>query len=123
MNKHGQTLIAFIILLPILISLLALVIDIGLITSEKKELEEVSKTIIKEVIYNLEENDKNINELYKKNNIPTDNLKIDINKNSIRLQNEYEIKSIFGNIIGIKKYDIKLDITGILKDNNKIIYE
>ena len=78
MNKHGQTLIIFIILIPMFLGILALVIDIGLVVSKKIELKETTKTIVKENIKNL--NNKNFNkqisDLLEKNNIETKNLKI-----------------------------------------------
>ena len=46
MNKHGQTLILFVILIPILLGLAAFVIDVGFMVSKRVELKEVSKTII-----------------------------------------------------------------------------
>lgn len=124
MNKHGQTLIIFIILIPIFLSILALVIDVGLVISKKSELKEITKTVIKETIKDLK-ND-NLNEqiinLFAKNNIEVDNLRIETNEESITIKNEIEIDSIFGNILGFKKYKIKSDIKGIIKEN-KIIYE
>lgn len=124
MNKHGQTLIIFIILIPIFLSILALVIDVGLVISKKSELKEITKTVIKETIKDLK-ND-NLNEqiinLFAKNNIEVDNLRIETNEESITIKNEIEIDSIFGNILGFKKYKIKSDIKGTIKEN-KIIYE
>ena len=35
MNKHGQTLILFVILIPIILLLLAFVVDIGLVITNK----------------------------------------------------------------------------------------
>lgn len=124
MNKHGQTLIIFIILIPIFLGILALVIDVGLVISKKSELKEITKTVIKETIKDLK-ND-NLNEqiinLFAKNNIEVDNLRIETNEESITIKNEIEIDSIFGNILGFKKYKIKSDIKGTIKEN-KIIYE
>jgi len=124
MNKHGQTLIIFIILIPMFLGILALVIDIGLVVSKKIELKETTKTIVKENIKNL--NNKNFNkqisDLLEKNNIETKNLKIEIESSSILIKNEIEIDSIFGNILGFKKYKIKIEVKETIKEN-KIIYE
>ena len=47
MNKRGQTLILFIILIPILLGFGAFIVDVSLVISKNVELKEVSKTIIK----------------------------------------------------------------------------
>lgn len=109
MNKRGQTLILFVILIPILLALAALIVDVGLIVSKNVNLKEVSKTIILTVKENPSEDE--IEKLFIKNDIPVENLEIFILDDTIRIKNQYEVKSIFGSIIGIKKYDIKVDIT------------
>ena len=120
MNKHGQTLIFFVILIPILLGLCALVVDVGYIVSKNRELKEVSKTIIEDYFNGLDVQE--IKELYEENSIPIDNLEIDINEDSIHIVNYYEVDSIFGSVIGISDYDIRVDITGTIKDD-KVIFE
>lgn len=119
MNKKGQTLIIFVILIPIFLGLIALVVDIGTIYYEKTRSLEVTKTIIQESMGSTEEF---IFELCRKNKIPLDNLEVELLENKITIKNSYEIDSIFGSIIGFKKYKIKINITGI-KKNEKIIFE
>lgn len=120
MNKRGQTLILFIILIPIILGIGAFVIDTGLIVSKNTQLKEVSKTIIKRSFNENEE--VKIEDIYLDNNIPVDQLKVEINDNYIKIKNEYYIDSIFGKIIGLDKYKIKIDIIG-RKDNDKIVFE
>ena len=109
MNRNGQTLILFVILIPVLLILAALVIDIGIISNEKMHVSKVTSTILKET-FEKEETVEEIKKLYEKNNIPTENLTI---------ENNYEINSIFGNIIGIKKYSIHCK-KKIVKQNNQL---
>ncbi len=120
MNKKGQTLILFVILIPILLGLCALVIDVGLIVNEEVKLKEVSKSIIASTIgeVSIEE----IKRLYQENDIPINNLKLEVDPYEIRVQNEYEIDSIFGSIIGIHSYKISIDITGV-RENEDVIFE
>ena len=42
--------------------------------------------------------------------------------NKIEVKNEIEVDSFFASIIGIKTYQIKIDVIGY-RDNNKIIFE
>lgn len=120
MNKKGQTLILFIIMIPILLGLGAFVVDVSMVISKNVELKEVSKTIIKDVIDH--PNQEKIIDLFTENDIPIDQLKVQIDDERIRIQNEYTIDSIFGAIIGIENYDIKIDIVGVWRDG-KVIFE
>ena len=121
-KKKGQTLILMVILIPIMIGVLALVVDVGYMSLEKIHLKEVTKTVIKDNIESLEE--EKIKEEFRKNKVNIDNLEIDIDRdiNEINIKNKIDVESIFGVIIGIKEYEIKIDITGILK-NGKVKIE
>jgi Flp pilus assembly protein TadG len=121
LNNKGQTLILFVILIPIVLVLMALVIDTSYLYKEKTKLESTTKTIIKNNYDKKDSDDidKIITDLYQKNNIETNNLSISVLDNSLAIKNYYSIDSIFGNIIGIKKYDIKVSLKGI-KNNDEI---
>ena len=119
MNKHGQTLILFVILIPIILMLLAAVVDIGLVIGNKIKIEEVTKDIIKNAYFL--DNDKILDGL-SKNKINTDNVRIERDNSKIKIEIEEEIKSIFGNIIGIKKYDLKVSVTSLI-ENDKVNIE
>lgn len=121
LNNNGQTLIMFVILVPVIILLMALVIDISYLYRENAKLEGTTKIIIKN-LYNKKE-DSNIEdmviELYKKNDINTANLKVNSNNEFLKIENNYKIDSIFGKIIGLKRYEVKVSLKGYY-DNNKI---
>ncbi len=119
MNNRGQTLVLFIIFIPILIILAAFIVDTGLIIRESTRLKATTKTVLKDV-YDKENKSKNmIEELLKENNISTTNLEVTINEDKIRIVNSYDIESMFGKIIGLKEYEVKVDLT-INEDNGKI---
>lgn len=118
-NRQGQTLIVFVILIPILIGFAALVIDTGLVIYSKVHLREVTKTVIKDTIH--EPNEEHIKKLLKDNNVDIDNLKIEIDSNKIVINNEFRVDSIFGAIIGFKEYKIKVAIEGRI-ENSKVIF-
>ena len=50
MNNKGQTLVIFLILIPIIIVILTLVIDLGLVQSTKTKMLKVTEMIIEDVI-------------------------------------------------------------------------
>ena len=120
MNKNGQTLILFVIMIPILLGLCAFVIDVGSIVLANTKLREVTKTIISDVIDDASID--KIQSLYLKNDIPVENLEVEIKEDQIRVQNEYEIDSIIGSIIGLDTYRVEVDITGT-KGNDKVLFE
>ena len=121
MNKKGQTLILFVILIPVLLGLCAFVVDVGFMVCNRVRLREVSKNIIEVALEN-KEDEEDIRALYLENNFPVQNLQIDLREDSIHLQNEYEIDSIFGSIIGIEQYTIRVDLIGRI-ENEKIVFE
>ena len=120
MNKHGQTLVLFIILIPIVIAMAAIVVDVGYVVSKKTNIKEVTKTVIKDSLVG--KNSSEIETLLIKNSVSVENLEVIIDGDKIQVKNSIEIDSIFGQIIGIKNYNIKINIIGYEKDN-KVVYE
>lgn len=118
MNKHGQTLILFVILLPLILVLGALIVDIGLVMNNRIKLEEVTKSAVLEAY----DDDIKIVEILQKNAIDISNIKMSRVDDKLKIEIKEEVKSIFGNIIGLKKYDLKISLVSY-KDNNKIIFE
>lgn len=87
----------FIIILPILLLMLAFIVDVGLMYNAKIK----GKSLLKEAV----EENINIEEYFKINNIDIDNLK---NKENCVII-EFRIESVFASIIGIKDYKIEVD--------------
>ncbi len=113
MNNKGQSLVMFIILLPIIIIVLGIVIDIGSMGLEKIKVQNTLKDAISYGLNN-DSNKNEIEELINKN-ITYD--QIDIKKDDdISITIEYKSKSIF-NLVNNK---IKYQIKGY-KKNKKII--
>ena len=119
MNNKGQSLAAFIIILPIIVLLLVLVLDYGLMSVEKRNITSNIKTSIKYGLNNLENsnNSNDIKELIYKN-IDQNKIKkldIDITNNSITVDIIVKYDSIFKVI----NNEIKLSYIGT-KENNII---
>ena len=118
-NNKGQTLVLFIIFIPILILLAAFIIDTGLIIHESTRLQNVSKTIMTDVYNTKNMNEESIRKLYIKNNIEVEKLQVKLLDDEIIIKNEYFIESIFGKMIGLKKYKIKINLK-IKEENGKL---
>ena len=118
MNKKGQTLIAFVLLLPIVLLFLAFVVDTGLLLKEKTKGNNTLRTILKTTYkdYQEENYEEKVKDLLEKNNIPTENTIIKIEEKQIHVTNEYEIESIFGSIIGLKTYKIKIGYSASINE-------
>lgn len=121
LNNKGQTLIMFVLLIPLILLIMALVIDTSFVYKEKIKFQSITKTILRNTYdKRYEQNfEEYVGNLYQKNKINTDNLKIKVNENDIIVKNDYKINSIFGRIIGIKNYKIKLSFK-VYKENNNI---
>lgn len=115
MNKNGQTLILFVILLPILLLLFAVVIDTGLVLKEQTKLNSTLRTILKTTYQKKDEEgyEERVKELCSQNNLPTSDLQIEV-EDTIKISNTYEIESIFGKVVGIKSYKMKSSLKGIM---------
>lgn len=135
-NNKGQSLVLFIIFIPILLGIMALVIDLGNAISKKSEIDNVLELVID---YGLEDgeafleyeqqeylNEELINwkdELnlllnYNLNNIDSE---IIINNKKLIISSDYYIEGIFSNILNIKGFKIESEYIGYIENNEKII--
>ncbi len=125
MNRKGQTLILFVILIPIILLIAAVVIDTGILMNEHLRLSSLTTTVLKETFPKRKEiTTEEILEYYQKNNVPTDAIVIHITDASIEIQNEYDVESVFGKMIGIQGYKINVHKKIVEnQDDYKIIEE
>lgn len=107
MNNKGQTLVLFVILLPLFIIIGAYMVDSGYILIEKNKLDGVLE-IAKDAY--LEENlscDEIKKLILKNDEIETINCDV---SNGLELSLQTHIDSIFGQLIGYKDYEINSSI-------------
>ena len=118
MNNKGQTLIIFVILIPILILVAALVVDTGLMTFEKERYRVIIENGIEEYFDtgNVEETEK----IFSLNDIPKEEYTIIIQENQIEVSLNTSIEAIFGKIINVEEYEIKMNYVGT-KEGERVI--
>jgi hypothetical protein len=123
MNRKGQVLVMFIILLPIFFLIMTLLIDIGNLILTNNEINDVSYIVLEYCLDHLDEEDiiDNSQELLKLNNknIIIESFKIDNNK--VYLNVSYQVKGIISNIANIKLFNINNKYEAYIKDDKKII--
>lgn len=125
MNEKGQTLIIFVILIPIFLMILTFVVDLGLIQKERTKLLSATRIIIAEV-YNKITNETDaltkVKELYTKNEIKIDSLFVTYNNQKLKIIIKKKVSGIFGKITDINLYNLEINLTGY-KENDKLIIE
>lgn len=118
MNNKGQSLIIFIVIIPVIITCLGILYDISNIIYNQNKYNNISKQIISTTL------DKdNIINLYNKNGYKDNNLTIENKEEYTIINNYYYLNSTFGNIINIKYYKIKINYLVKVINDDIIIEE
>ena len=120
MNNKGQILVIFVIMLPIFLILLTFVIDLGLVSIEKRNISNNTYDCVEYYLNN--KDDENIEDkiksLLNKNINNIDNIKINNTDEYIEITVSKKHKSLYSVISN--NYDIKITYKGI-KESNEII--
>lgn len=118
MNKRGQTLIIFVMLIPIILTMAALVIDVGLLYYKKNEYTAIVEESIKE--YFKDEDILSAKKTLTLNGVSLDDTEINVSDNEITITLDTKVDSIFGKVIRINDYEIKVSRVGT-KDKERVI--
>ena len=132
LNNRGQSLILFVIVLPVLLLILVLVIDIGRVISLKQELNNISEIVLDYGIdYLNNDMDNNIDsissienkliEIIELNKDDIDEIDVRIDNNKINILLSDSVDGIFASILDIDMFDIKSSYVGYMDNNKKRI--
>ena len=123
LNNKGQSLVLFVIVLPILLLIVILVIDIGQALFLKQELKNISNIVLDYGLDNLdnEEIKFELVNLVELNNNEIDNVNINIDDSKIYIKLNENVKGTFSGIIDISIFNVETSYVGYIKDNNKVI--
>lgn len=107
MNNKGQSLVIFVLILPVIALFLAFFIDSGMVLLKKTKLEGIMKSNIE---MSLKEDKLDEQELMKviKSNSSDINLKYEEKDNILKITGTLDNKSVFGKILKTKWYDLKV---------------
>lgn len=124
-NNKGQVLALFILLLPIIMMGIGLVIDVGFLYLEKRQVDNALKEAIEYGLENIENiTETELNNLLYKNIDNIDNIKITIRGNIIEILVEKKKDSLFAFLFGKDSYEIISSYQGKIENGTiKIVRE
>lgn len=121
LNNKGQSLVMFVVILPVIIMILMMVVDIGKMVNLKSELDNINYIAISYGLDNISDDDiqDKIRKLVYKNKLGIDEVKIEIDNDEI------DITLVDGvDLILLKESNIlrvRSSYRGIISDEKKII--
>lgn len=123
LNNKGQTLVLFVILLPIFLFVIVLVVDIGNLISVKQNINNINYMMIDYGLSNLEK--ENLQDEIKKyillNVSDLDNIKIEIKDKKIKIYIQKYQENLLSQIFDMEKFEIISAYEGSLEGENKKI--
>ena len=122
LNNKGQSLVMFIILLPILLLILTLVYDVGNAIYEKDRLSNTNYMVVDYALDNIDSIDEDdLNTLILKNDNNLDDISIMIIDNSVDISLKKNIKGVFGEMFNFNLTFVKSEYNGKIVNGKKKI--
>jgi hypothetical protein len=123
MNRKGQVLVFFVILIPILVALAAYSVDMAYIYYRSTKLNNLNHMVLEYGLKHIKDADvkKKMNDLLYKNDNDIDDYEIVIENNKISISANKKIDSIFGRAINIDVYQLSSSYTGYIKSGKTVI--
>lgn len=120
MNNKGQSLVLFILLIPILIGIITLVCDCGRVYLCKVEQENISAIALE---YGLD-NDKSLDKVNTilRLNLGDSNYSVTEDNDKISIKIKGEVKGIFSRLFGFFKFEVETTTKGFI-ENDKVVIE
>lgn len=116
MNKKGQSLAIFIVILPLIFAAFLYLYDYSVLIYEQNKYENISKSIILST-----QDESKIKDLYEKNSYEVNNFKYKNNNEEIYISNYYYIDTILSNVLKINKYKCEINYIVSIENNDIII--
>ena len=123
LNNKGQSLVMFVMILPILLMIIMMVIDIGKMVQRREELDSINYMLVDYGLDNIEINnlEDKLREILDKNDKSIDIVKINIDKESLEVEVILRDKVDLLILKDNKLFRVKSDYIGRVVDNKKII--
>ena len=119
MNNKGQSLVLFVLLIPIILGSIVLVVDLGRTVVAKNSINNKIELVIE---YGLEDNltSEELTKLLEYNLEDCENI-VNVENNIIEINSKTYVEGIISNIINFKGFSIESEYRGFIKNNKKII--
>ncbi len=117
-NNKGQSLVLFVLLLPIMIGIMALVIDIGNAMMMKNKTDNVIEMVI-DIALNKELERNEIEDLINYN-LKSNKNNINISENRITIQSSTKVEGIFSKLFGFSGFSIESEYIGEIQNEKKL---
>lgn len=123
LNNKGQSLILFVLMLPVLLLVMILVIDMGNLMVEKQKLNNINYIMIDYGLSNLTKEDleEYIYNYLKLNDEKIDKIKVSKTDNDITINLGKKESSMLGHILNLKEVEIISSYKGSIIDDKKVI--
>lgn len=123
LNNKGQSLILFVLMLPVLLFVMILVIDMGNLMVEKQKLNNINYIMIDYGLSNLTKEDleEYIYNYLKLNDEKIDKIKVNKTDNDITINLGKKESSMLGHILNLKEVEIISSYKGSIIDDKKVI--
>ena len=123
LNNKGQSLVLFVIILPILFLILILVIDIGRLITLKNELNNINNIVLDYGLDNLEMVDleNKLIDVINLNKDDIDNIDVTVDGDKIYINMNEKLDGILTSFVDISIFDIKISYIGYMDNGKKRI--
>ncbi len=123
MNNKGQSLISFVLIIPVILLILFMVYDIGNMVLLRDELDNINYLVIDYGLDKLDDEKlgNKLDEMIKKNKNDIDSIAISVSDDKIMISLEDKIDNKLSLINKIKVFDVKSNYVGYIENNKKII--
>lgn len=117
LDNKGQTLVMFVIIIPILLFILILVYDIGNAIYEKNRLSNINYMTVEYGLENIDRTDENeLIDIIMKNCNDLSNISVLINNEVVDVKLSKKIKGNFGKLFNYSLVEINSEYKGIISD-------
>lgn len=121
LNNKGQSLVLFIVILPIILFMFVLVYDIGNAIYEKNRLSNVNYMVTSYALDNENISESDIVNLINKNVNGLSNIKVIINDDKVNISLSKNIKGVFGRMFDFNLITAYSEYIGYIDNGNKVI--
>lgn len=122
LNNKGQSLVLFIVIIPIILLVFVLVYDIGTAIYEKNRLSNTSYMVIDYALDNIDSIDENdLISLITKNTDNLSGISVLIDNGKVNIKLTKNIKGVFGRAFNFDLIEAKSEYVGYILDGNKKI--